>query len=481
MKDNAGSPSDRSLESVRRGRRLPAGIPKMRPVRVIAAVFVVGLTHGSVAAAEDWPRFLGPHANATSDETGLAREFPEAGPPVLWEREVGEGYGGVAVRDGEVYLHDRITGTADRLRVFDLESGDELWTSEYDAPGRLQFAGSRCVPTVEDELLYLQGGMGHLYCLDRQSHEVVWSVNLAEEYESSDPGYGWCQAPLVYEDLVIAAPLAEDVLLAAFDRFTGQEVWRTEGAGMSHSSPLLFELCGEPQVVFLSAQDDRGATFSPLGLPARTEPNGMPPRISDLSAFDPATGELRWRSGAYVSYYPITVPVQIDAEHLFVTSGYQSGSSLLEIRKDASGYTVEEVFHHARGSQIHVPLRVGNHVYLLANENDNDPRPRRKEGGLMCLDLDGNEVWRTGDDPYFGRGSMILADGMLIIQDGYNGTLRLVDPTPEGYRLLAEANIFQIEDRRDHQMWAPMALSRGRLLMRSQELLKCIQLRAEAP
>jgi hypothetical protein len=98
----------------------------------------------------------------------------------------------------------------------------------------------------------------------------------------------------------------------------------------------------------------------------------------------------------------------------------------------------------------------------------------------MCLDLEGREIWRTGDDPYLGRGSMILADGMLLVQDGLSGTLRLVDPTPTGYRMLAEANVFGVADRRDHQMWAPLALADGRLLMRSQEELRCLDLRDPA-
>ena len=96
----------------------------------------------------------------------------------------------------------------------------------------------------------------------------------------------------------------------------------------------------------------------------------------------------------------------------------------------------------------------------------------------MCLDLDGNEVWRTGDDPYLGRGGMLLADGMLIVQDGYSGALRLVEPTPEGFRVLAVCDPFGVTDGKDHRMWAPLALSDGNLLVRSQDELKCVNLRA---
>jgi outer membrane protein assembly factor BamB len=427
----------------------------------------------------DWPCFLGPQHDGTSEETGLLREFPESGPEVLWTVEIGPGYGGVAVRDGEVYLHDRVTGEADLLRVFDLESGEEVWGYEYEAPGRLQFQGSRCVPTVGEELLYLQGGQGKVLCMDRVLHDLVWSVDLVSDYEAEDPGYGWCQAPLVFDDLVVVAPMSEQAMLVALDRDSGEEVWRTEDMGFSHSTPMRFELCGEPQIVFVSALvDPTMVETNAFGLPDdSSRGSGLPPTRTYLSSFVPETGELLWRSEAYHSSYPIPAPVKVDGNHLFLTGGYQAGSSLVEVTRDEEDWNVEALFHYPRGSQIHVPFRVGEHFYLLANENQNDNRTRQHEGGLACIDSDGNEVWRTGNDPYFGRGGMILADGMLIIQDGYNGTLRLVEPTPEGYRPLAEANVFGIADRKDHQMWAPLALADGRLLMRSQEELKCVDLR----
>ncbi len=61
---------------------------------------------------------------------------------------------------------------------------------------------------------------------------------------------------------------------------------------------------------------------------------------------------------------------------------------------------------------------------------------------------------------------------MIISLDGKSGVLYLVDPSPEGFRELASAKIFDGE-----RMWSPMALSEGRLLLRSQEEMKCIDLK----
>jgi outer membrane protein assembly factor BamB len=58
-------------------------------------------------SAQDWPRFLGPYGNSTSDQNGLLRSWPAGGPEVLWTVNVGIGYGGPVVKGGMVYLLDR--------------------------------------------------------------------------------------------------------------------------------------------------------------------------------------------------------------------------------------------------------------------------------------------------------------------------------------------------------------------------------------
>ena len=411
----------------------------------------------------DWPEFLGPSGTGRVEASGLNLEWGEGGPELAWTTSIGEGYGGPAVRDGEVYLLDREVGSLDLLRVFDLESGDELWSVEWEAEGRLIFPGSRTVPNVQEERVYLSSGFGHVLCIDRKSHELLWEVEMAEAFEGEQPMFGWANSPLVVDELLIVSPLGQKAGLVALDRFTGKEVWSTESLGYSHSTPRRLHLLGEDQILFLS---------NAVRASGRNQAAPMM-----ISSFSPKDGERLWSHEITLTRLPIPGPVRIDDNHFFVTGGYRGGSTLLRIDKKASGYELEELFHIDRGSQIHTPLLHGEHLYLIANENWNhDNRARRKEGGLMCLDLEGNELWRTADAPYFGRGNAILAGDHLLIQDGLSGVLRVVQANPKGYRQIAEANPFQIEDRGDHQMWAPMALASGRLILRSQEELICVRL-----
>ena len=76
----------------------------------------------------------------------------------------------------------------------------------------------------------------------------------------------------------------------------------------------------------------------------------------------------------------------------------------------------------------------------------------------------------------FGRGSMIIANGKLLIRDSYYGKLYMVAPSPDGYHQLAVANPFGLK-RSDLKRWAPLAISQGLLIVRDEREIKCLDLR----
>jgi hypothetical protein len=428
------------------------------------SLHVVSLHVVSLVAtqAADWPQFGGPNRNYTVAKLDTKFEWGAAGPKVLWRTATGPGFGGPAVRGDQVFLLDCALGESDILRVFDLENGGEMWSTAYEAKGRVGFPGSRCVPSVTEDAVYTSGPLGNVTCFDRATHEIRWEEHVQETYGGEDPGFGFSSSPLVVGDLVIFSALGADVGLVALDRKTGEERWVSEGVGFSHSTPALLTLLGEPQLVILAT-----------GTQASGLDESAPMTIASI---DPQDGHTKWRHDMTLTRLPIPCAVQIDERRFFVTGGYRGGSTLLSIAKKGGEYAFEELFHCERGAQVHAPLLLGESLYLLVNENSNDLRPKRAEGGLLCLGLDGKERWRTGAEPYFGRGNALLAGEHLLIQDGFDGTLRVVRASPERYELVAEAKIFGENGARDGQMWAPMALAGKRLLLRSQEELVCVEL-----
>ena len=88
---------------------------------IYALLAVCTFSTGVSAAPDissDWAQFQGPNRDATSPENNLAHKWPENGPRELWSAPLGDGYGGPSVRDGEVYIVDRIGELQDVLRCY---------------------------------------------------------------------------------------------------------------------------------------------------------------------------------------------------------------------------------------------------------------------------------------------------------------------------------------------------------------------------
>ena len=410
----------------------------------------------SPLAASDWPNFLGPTRDGFSTEKNLLKSFPKEGPELLWEAKLEEGFGGAAVVGDEVFIVDRVMKEKDILRCLSLKDGKEKWKFETPSEGEPPFPGSRSVPTVEKDAVYFIGPFGEVFRINRETKKPDWTVTINKRYPDAEvPKWGYAQCVLVVGDVVIVTPFGEDTGIAGWDKKTGKELWKTSGVGNSHSSPAVVELCGEEQVVLVTNGDAK------------------------LTSLNPKTGKVLWQNAIYENRIPIPAPVQIDDNRLFVTGGYDSGSKMLSVKKDDGEYKVETLWTSKKGTQVHPPLLIDNHLYFLANENSNHKaKAKRKTGGLACFTLEGKELWNTGDEPFMGRGNSIFADGMIIIQDGESGVLRLVDPDPSAFKLLAEANVFEtnLDNRRDLKYWSNMALSNGHLLMRGQSRLLCLKI-----
>ena len=103
---------------------------------------------------------------------------------------------------------------------------------------------------------------------------------------------------------------------------------------------------------------------------------------------------------------------------------------------------------------------------------------------MVCMDLNGNLLWKTRRNPDFNRGSIIIADGLMLATDGAK-TLYLVEPDPAGFKQLAKAELL-IEQKDDGsnqfmssfgvQNWAAMALAEGKLLLRDQTHMICVKI-----
>jgi hypothetical protein len=428
-------------------------------------ITIVVALGAACAFAEDWPQYYGPGRDSKSRETGLLRSWPKEGPKVLWTVPVGVGYAGPVVSGGKVYLLDRDVKVGDTLRCLDVSSGKELWDFSYDAPGRFDHPGSRSTPAVDGNNVYTCGPLGDLYCISTTTHKPVWNKNIWKDFgggsgvpanfmsggtrESSLPIWGITQNPLIYRDLVIVASQTSRAGVVAYDKSTGELRWKTPAlsGGAGYVSPSIVKVGGDDHIVMITAATGWGRNASG----------------GSVNGVDPLSGKILWTYGNWQCGVPVPHAVDAGEGRVLITGGYRAGAAMIKVQKKEDGsFEVTELFKNANfGSHTQPPILYKDHFYSQYTINE-------RSDGLVCMTMDGQVKWKTGEDPLFNKGGAILVDGLLLSTDG-NRSLYLIDPDPSAFKPLASAELLEPGEN-----WAPLALAGGKLLIRDQKSLKCL-------
>jgi hypothetical protein len=137
---------------------------------------------------------------------------------------------------------------------------------------------------------------------------------------------------------------------------------------------------------------------------------------------------------------------------------------MFQVKKGADGsFAVAELFKNLDfGSHTQPPILFKDHFYSHYTINE-------RSDGLVAMSMDGQVKWKTDQQPPFVRGGAILAEGLLVTTDG-DTKLYLVEPNPTSFKPIASAVVLEKGDN-----WAPLALVDGKLLIRGQKELKCVQ------
>ena len=177
-------------------------------VAVIGAVFT---THAALALdhATDWPAFQGPRGNGSSPETGLLREWPKEGPPVVWRAKIGQGWGQPAIVGDSVFIcwTADVNGTGEVAACLDASDGSERWRFAYKTPAYYKRnigwakGGVRATPCVSGDHVFTLGPCGHLHCLNRATGLVVWAQDIYSRWSPGEKGYSF--SPLVVDGKLI--------------------------------------------------------------------------------------------------------------------------------------------------------------------------------------------------------------------------------------------------------------------------------------
>jgi len=416
-------------------------------------------TSADTTSTGNWNQYLGPDRNAIVTGTEILRSWTDKGPKELWSFPLGEGYGGASIYGDEVFVLDRKKGESDIMRCLDLNTGEEIWNYSYEAEGEISFPGSRAVPTVDEKFIWAVGPHGDFFCFDRESRIPIWKHNLLEDFNRDLTTWGVSQSPLIFEDLVIVVPHGQNAGVAAYEKTTGELVWKTRplSGHPTHVSPTLANFGGRDQIIVISPFDRRDSTLT-----------------HEVVAFDARSGKELWQYHGLKSFLTVTPALVIDDRRLMLTDcsydkGYNPVSIMLEITRSGQDLEVRELFlTEEAGCKMHPAIYYENHLYLNHNGKPNQ---------MMCLSMEGELLWEEDSAPGFEMGSMILVNGLIINQNGKNGDIHLIDPSPEGYKELGKASFFSSSKS---QAWSPLAFSKGKLIIRDMEKMVCVDLTQEA-
>ena len=416
-----------------------------------ALIFLIGLA--TATQAEDWPQFRGPRRDNVSTARNLLRDWPDDGPRVLWQTDVCQGYAAPAIHSGKVYINDYTPETRCwHVRCLALNDGHELWRYSDEKPGRGIRANhgiTRTVPAVDGKLVFALDPKCILHCLDASTGKLLWQKHFPRDYGATIPPWYNGQCPLIEDDRIIVGVGGTNTLMVALDKQTGNEIWRTPNEHewpLSHASVMPATIAGVKQYLWCTL-------FGPVG----------------VSADD---GRLLWHHDRQFNIAVAPSPLYIGDDRVFMTSGYDAGSIMLRLKKQSDyTFTTEVIFDWTAdtpnmwNSEVHTPILYDNHMFAVG---------KTKRGLFTCLDLDGHVVWDSRGEASFGLGSFLLADNMFFILEGKTGMLRLIEASTAGWHELDHAQVLH-----GHDVWAPLALSDGKLLLRDMTTLKCVQVGAD--
>ena len=386
--------------------------------------------------ASDWPQFLGPTRDGVYAGNDIAATFPASGPPILWKKDVGEGFAAPVVASGKLIVFHRVSGR-ELIEALDAGTGKNVWSHEYPTTYRDDFGfdeGPRSAPAVADGVVYAFGAEGMLSAVDLATGKKKWMIDAGRKYGVKKGWFGAAGSPLVEQGKVIVNLGGTNAGIVAFDAATGNLARKATNDEASYSSGTVATIDGERHAIFLTRAG-----------------------VVDLN---PANGQVRFsmpfrsRNNASVnSATPLVI-----GNLVFVSASYNTGAALLEIH----GSQYKKVWANDDSMSNHYSTCVFHDGVLYGFHG-------RQEYGqaLRAADLKtGKVLWNVED---FGAGTVtLIGDRLLIVRE--NGQMTIAPASPKQFQPSPPSTLLKGVVR------AYPALADGRIYVRNEHTLVCAKL-----
>jgi outer membrane protein assembly factor BamB len=393
---------------------------------------------------DDYPCFLGRNQTLGVDGVQFETNWSQTPPRCVWRRPIGAGWSGFVAVNGYAITQEQ-RDTQELVTCYEIRTGRPVWASAISARHETKMGGvgPRSTPCIDEGRVYSLGATGVFRCLDGATGRELWRHDLLAEFAVTDEletiAWGRSGSPLIVDRAVVipagGGTPGSVASLVAYDKITGDELWRAGNRQISYASPQRATLLGQDQILVV-LQDF-------------------------VCGFDSSTGQLLWefewpgRSNANAS---VSNAVPLDDRHVFLSKGYAQGAELIELARGPDGaWGASSAWkkHEIMKTKISNVVVFEGHIYGL------------DDVVLECID------WRTGQRRWkrgrFGYGQLLRAGTTLIVQSE-SGDLAAIEASPDSFVELGRFTAM------DGKCWAHLCLSGPYLLLRNATEAACFEL-----
>ncbi len=386
----------------------------------------------------DWPWWRGPARNGIAASDAPVKFSDAEG--ATWKTPVpGRGHSSPIVVGDRVYLStaDKATQTQSVL-AFDRQDGKQLWKVDISRggfPAKNHPKNTEATPTIASDGQRLFVTFFHHAAIQATALDLNGKKQWQKSVGPFNPKryeYGYAPSPLIYQDtVIIAAEHDGKSFIAALDRASGKEVWRTDRPeNITFSSPVVGHVAGKDQLLISGSEQ--------------------------VTSYDPGSGKQLWTVEGTTAATCGTLVWERDI--VFASGGYPKAETLA-VKADGSGTVLWSNNEKCYEQSL---LVVDCYVYGLT------------DGGIIYCwrGTDGEEMWNERlQGPV--SASPVLAGGHIYWANEL-GSLYVIKPNPKEFELVAENRI-------GDESFASPAVCGGQIFLRvahnsggkRQEMLYC--------
>lgn len=363
----------------------------------------------AVAYSQEIAQWHGPSRNGIYSETGLLKKWPESGPTLKLKIEgVGKGYSQAVVYKNKIYIAGLKSDTLDVISSYTM-TGELIWSKVYARAWANTYPDSRSTPTIENDRIYLVGGMGVVVCMDANTGNIFWSQEAHKQFHGEYNKWGLAESVLLTDNAATYVTGGNETSVVAFDKMTGKLLWKTRSLGgpRAYASSLLIDWNGLKVIIAQTAY-----------------------YIMGINASD---GDILW-SYNLVQFHKgesgkggITLTPIFHNGEIFTNSGYDHPATMFTLAKDGKSVTLKwknDVLDTHHGGVV----LINDNLYGSTWETNS-------KGKWASVN------WETGktnwEKDWICKGSIVSADGLLYCYEERSGHVALVQPDAGDFKIIS--------------------------------------------